>query len=101
MDKWFDGYNGQKVVLFDEFRGQLPLGQMLELLDGYPCLRVQVKNGTVHWSPEEIYLTSPMHPRDWYPNVTNQDKIDQLLRRIDHIAQTDSQEPLLELPHDL
>ena len=32
----FDGYRGQKVMLFDEFHSSLPLNSMLQYLDGYP-----------------------------------------------------------------
>lgn len=32
----FDGYKGQDVILFDEFRSSLPIGDMLIYLDGYP-----------------------------------------------------------------
>ncbi|AGF91291.1 hypothetical protein HAPG_00106, partial [Halorubrum phage GNf2] len=60
MTNWFDGYVGQKVVLFEEFRGQLPFGEMLSLLDGYPNTRVPFKGGFADWSPEKIYLTSPL-----------------------------------------
>lgn len=34
----FDGYAGQDVILFDEFRSSIPLSDMLQFLDGYPCL---------------------------------------------------------------
>jgi len=84
-NQWFDGYHGQDAVLFDEFRGQLPYGMLLCLLDGYPSRKVQTKGGMVHWSPKRIYLTSPFHPAEWYPNLAAADKIDQLLRRIDEI----------------
>jgi len=33
----FDGYQNQDVILFDEFRSSLPLKDMLQYLDGYPC----------------------------------------------------------------
>lgn len=33
----FDGYENQDVILFDEFRSSLPLKDMLQYLDGYPC----------------------------------------------------------------
>lgn len=33
----FDAYEGQDVLLFDEFRSDLPLADMLKYLDGYPC----------------------------------------------------------------
>lgn len=32
----FDNYNGQDVILFDEFRSSLPISDMLVYLDGYP-----------------------------------------------------------------
>lgn len=82
---FFDGYTGQDYVIFDEFRGQIQLGQILTLLDGYPT-RVQIKGGSVHWSPKNIIITSPMHPKDWYQNQET-DRIDQLLRRIDKVTQ--------------
>lgn len=34
----FDGYKGQEVVLFEEFRGQLKISDMLNYLDGYPLV---------------------------------------------------------------
>ncbi len=33
----FDNYRGQSVILFDEFRSQLPFSEMLNYLDGYPA----------------------------------------------------------------
>lgn len=94
MEKWFDGYCGQRTCIFDEFRGQLPFGQVLSLLDGYP-VRVQVKGGSVDFSPKFIFLTSPDHPREWYHNLTTTDRIDQLLRRIDRIVNTKFGPPAL------
>lgn len=32
----FDGYRGQKVICFEEYRSNLPIGNMLNYLDGYP-----------------------------------------------------------------
>jgi len=32
----FDGYDGQDVILFDEFRSSIPISSMLMYLDGYP-----------------------------------------------------------------
>lgn len=39
MGMWFDGYDGEPAVIFDEFRGsQWKLSQFLEMLDGYGLL---------------------------------------------------------------
>lgn len=83
QNHWFDGYEGQKEVLLEEFRGQLPLGMMLRLLDRYDC-KVQYKGGMIEFVATKIVITSPKHPQEWYESIGN-DKIDQLLRRITEI----------------
>lgn len=85
---WFDGYCGQDVVLFEEFRpGMIKFPCLLDVLDGYPT-KVQVKGGTVDWSPKVIYICSCEHWRDWYPVLSANDKIDQLERRITSVTYT-------------
>ena len=83
QDKWFDGYEGQKQVLLEEFRGQLPFGMILRLLDRYDC-KVQYKGGMIEFVANKIVITSPKHPTEWYESLGT-DKIDQLLRRITEI----------------
>ena len=84
-EKWFDGYCGQKNVIFEEFRGQLTYGMMLSLLDKYEC-PVQYKGGTIEFVATNIIITSPKHPKNWYHDCSD-DKIDQLLRRITSIIE--------------
>jgi len=64
--KWFDGYVGQKLVLFDDYRGEYKLQMLLKLLDRYQ-MSVPIKGGFTEWSPTKIYITSNIHPNDWYP----------------------------------
>lgn len=88
MGEWFDGYDGQQYVLFDDFRGEISFGKLLVLLDRYEC-RVQIKGGTVQFKPSYIMITSPYSPYDLYGQCTNiVDRIDQLIRRIDNIVDT-------------
>tara|TARA_B110001452_G_C15224080_1_gene424293 strand:- start:629 stop:1528 length:900 start_codon:yes stop_codon:yes gene_type:complete len=87
MGEWFDGFRGQRTVIINEFRGNWKFGMLLTLLDGYPT-RVQVKGGSVSWSPTTIYITSPTHPSEWYPSLTGTDRYDQLERRITTITNT-------------
>lgn len=65
--EWFDGYCGQEAVLFDEFRGNIPLKIFLELTDRYP-IRVKCKGGFVNWCPKRIYFTSCKDPYECYKN---------------------------------
>lgn len=66
--KWFDGYTGQLIVLFDDFRGECNYSLLLRLLDIYP-LDVPVKGAFVQWRPGRVFITSNVEPEDWYPNV--------------------------------
>lgn len=86
--KWFDGYEGHDDVIMEEFRGQLPMGFMLTLLDRYEC-PVECKGSTVEFCPKRIVITSPKHPKDWYEDQPC-DRIDQLIRRITHIVKLDT-----------
>lgn len=56
---WFDGYDGEEVVLIDDYRGDGKSAFLLRLLDIYP-LQVPVKGGFVDWKPKIIFLTSNM-----------------------------------------
>lgn len=62
---WFDGYEGQEAVLFDDFYGWVKYSKMLRLLDRYP-MRVPVKGGFVQWRPKRIYITSNKDIDSWY-----------------------------------
>lgn len=64
---WFDGYNGESTVLFDDYGGAslYPLSMFLQLLDGYAML-VPVKGGFVPWKPRRIVITSNINPDMWY-----------------------------------
>lgn len=77
---WFDGYYGQKIVLFDEYDGEIPIQTFLQLLDGYP-VTVQVKGGITVWNPEYIIITSQKPSHMWYKDESLLRK-QALLRRI-------------------
>jgi hypothetical protein len=88
---WFDGYNGEKNVVLDEFRSsKCTYEYLLELLDQYP-MRVPVKGSHVNWLAENIYITSPYPPEEVYPSsmFDEHNSIDQLLRRITAIINAD------------
>jgi len=82
--EWWDGYDGEKVVLFDDFYGQIKLSRMLRLLDGY-SVQVPVKGGFRYLLATKIYITSNCHPDDWYPNVNPKFKVG-LPRRITEVV---------------
>jgi len=84
---WFDGYNGEAVIELSEFRGQLQLSFMLDLLDRYQ-LKVQTKGGTVQFLADVIIITSNEEPSEWYKTMEDRDeKMKPLLRRIEEFAE--------------
>ena len=83
---WFDGYQGEEEVIFEEFRGQLPFGMLLSLLDRY-CCKIQYKGGVCEFAATKIAFTSPKPFTEWYYDDGN-DRIDQLARRVSYVECT-------------
>ena len=70
--QWFDGYDGEEDVIFDDFGGsEFKLTYLLKLLDRYP-MRVPVKGGFVNWIPRRIWITSNYSPKEWYANAKDE-----------------------------
>lgn len=64
---FWDGYDGQSVILIDDFHSNFKLDYMLRLLDSYP-MKLNVK-GTHTWKvASKIYITSNIYLEHWYPN---------------------------------
>lgn len=62
---FWDGYDGQEVVVIDEFTGWLPFGFMCRLLDRYP-MRVETKGSSVPFLAKRVIITSNLDPISWY-----------------------------------
>jgi len=78
--QWWDGYEGQDVVLFDDFYGTIPLSYLLQLLDGHP-LSVNVRGSTRVAKWTKVYITSNRPFETMYPGEPAE-KIAALRRRI-------------------
>nr|USZ80617.1 replication-associated protein [Sichuan tick-associated circovirus 2] len=80
---WWDGYNGEKHILFDEFHCQILLSTMLMYLDGYPQ-RLETKGSFTYAHWETITIISNDDPQTWYTNCAK-DKRDAFARRISKV----------------
>lgn len=67
---WFNDYDGQKILLINEFYGQARTAIMQQLLDHYR-MSVESKGDTVISNWDKIYITSNCHPKDWYSGWAN------------------------------
>lgn len=78
---YFDDYEGEKIILFDDFQGNVKYGEMLRILDKYPY-RCNVKYGTVYAQWEKVYLTSNVKPCYWYKKMR-----ENFIRRISEVRE--------------
>ena len=86
----FDGYMGQDVILFEEFRSSLSLGDMLKYLDGYPVvLPCRYANRQACFT--KVYICTNVSINRQYEEVQRESIGDYLafLRRIKRIKQYD------------
>lgn len=91
--QFLDGYEGQDVVIFDEFRyDSLEFSWLLSLIDWSSGQYVPVKGSFTWWHPKVIVFTSPETPsvefsyRSVNGVMTLRDNYAQFERRLDAIA---------------
>lgn len=87
--KWFDGYQGEETVVFDDFDGSwLPISTLKRLMDAQP-LMVETKGGMVQFLAKQLVITTNDLPENWYPGVyaTYPDQILAIVRRIDEFTE--------------
>jgi len=78
--KWWDSYDGDQVVLIDDFRPDwCTFVNLLGLTDRYP-FRVECKGGSRQALFTKIYITSIYSPYELYQN--GKEPIEQLINRI-------------------
>lgn len=61
----FDGYEGEKEILLDDFYGNIKYHELLRILDGHQY-KVNVKGSHRYARWETIVITSNAHPKEWY-----------------------------------
>ena len=76
---WFDNYDGEKILLLDDFYGGIPAHKLLRIMDGYR-MDCAVKGGFVPANWNMIYFTSNIPPCEWYT------KLDETGRRHDNLT---------------
>lgn len=81
----FDDYEGEDVVMLEEFRSSFPIGDILKYLDGYPLrLTARFKNKQACFTKVFIVTNDP--PEMQYKNV-DLDSVSAFWRRISEIRE--------------
>lgn len=78
---WWDGYEGEKTLLIDDFYGNIKYSKILHILDGYK-LRLPIKGGFTYANWNKVIITSNKPPEEWY----NQGLTPALKRRITSVT---------------
>nr|WAE42627.1 MAG: replication associated protein [Cressdnaviricota sp.] len=65
---WWDGYNGESNIIFDDFYGGEQYTDLLRWMSELP-IRVPIKGDTVPLKATTFIFTSNQHPMFWYKNV--------------------------------
>lgn len=82
--EWWCGYEGEKILVIDEFgRGSLPIKRLLRLLDGYQC-KLPIKGGCTYAEWTKVIITSNTNPDEWYTGA-NVEHVEAFKRRVTRI----------------
>jgi len=95
---WFDGYQGQSDVIFDDFYGWVKFSKLLVLLDRYPTL-VDYRGGSAPWMASRVFFTSNVSPENWYRNMPAE-RYAALARRFTLVVEITSLDQVLPAPFD-
>ena len=82
---WWDGYEGEKIILIDEYDSQISITELLNILDGYQ-LRLPIKGGFTYARWTKVYITSNIEPHEWHPKAKEAHR-EALMRRITYVKQ--------------
>lgn len=93
---WWPDYTGQHTVIMDEFRHQIKYDVMLKMMDRYSW-SLESKGRSFQFVSHKIVITTNIHPKNWYPNLTRETKAP-LARRINEFAQIRLFDDLREYP---
>lgn len=84
---WWDAYDQEECVIWDEFAHDVPIACLLKICDRYP-LMLQIKGGFVNFGSKRIILTSNIPFDEWYPDA-RQSHRDALKRRVTEVIDFD------------
>lgn len=88
---WWDGYEGQEILIMDELRGHwMRYSNLLTVLDGNQQ-RLPVKCSFTHALWNTVLITSSTSYKDWYVR----DEYSELERRLTEVIHMEREQPLL------
>lgn len=93
----WDGYRGQDAVIFEEYRSQITISEMLTWIEGYPnsCLRARYADKVACFTKVVFISNVPLEKQ--YPNVQDEspETWRAFLRRIEKVIHHKSREEII------
>lgn len=85
---WQDGYNGEEYIVINDFRGEIPYNELLDMIDKFPY-EVSRRGKAPHpFLARHVVITSSLPPDKIYKHRDAEDSLNQLLRRVDLVRFT-------------
>lgn len=79
---WWDGYTGQETVILNDFRGEIPYNELLQMIDKWPYSVSRRGREPAPFLAKTVIITSSLPPDKIYHRRMEEDNIEQLLRRL-------------------
>ena len=78
MNKWWDGYEGEDVVVLDDFAPEHGkyLGYYLKIWADHYVFNAEVKGGMIRIRPKTLVITSQYKLRDCFEEVETKDAVE-------------------------
>lgn len=91
----FDSYDGQDVIVFEEFRSSFKCGMMLTYLDGHPC-ELPARYADKFAKFTQVYIVSNWKLEEQYEGTqeNNPETWNAFLRRINLVTEVTEENPL-------
>lgn len=86
---WWDGYTQQETVIINDFRGEIPYNQLLQMVDKFPFSVRRRNREPLPFTSKTVIITSSLPPNLVYKHREAEDSLEQLLRRFDIIELKD------------
>lgn len=100
-----NAYDGEPIIILDDFYGQIKFSELLRMLDGHKYA-INTKGGMRYALYTTVYITANRAPETWYKNV-DKELQKALLRRLTSVKHiddngviTDYKIPIIEVSDD-
>ncbi len=67
---WFDGYQGEDILIIDDYSNDIKITRLLNLLDGYK-LRLPIKGSFTYARWTKVYITTNLTREELHPLAKN------------------------------